>query len=281
MFRYRIAGNFRGRRLSRIGKRWPFSGKNFGQMLKPIIYVGGYGTPKFHGENYHGWLLNCKIHECFLPWKFCAILYLILKQAQATRGGVTPSSTMESPLSTSWVVPPAESSTLCQDTKKTGFRIAFFGCVYSFMPCCHIIWFVLFLIWDSNSPTHRVIASHSLSATVICSCRTRWGMSIKYYLKYWPLLHNVGLGWTISDNGLHGRALIKAASHSGTFIWKNLDPRGAEKEGEMRLGQEEQYLSLLCTGCHGYKMCLRLYMDGDGSGKARADPGFLRGGILI
>ena len=38
-------------------------------MLKPII--GGYGTPKFRGENFHRWLQNHENHECFLPRKFC------------------------------------------------------------------------------------------------------------------------------------------------------------------------------------------------------------------
>ena len=40
-------------------------------MLGPSI--GGYGTPKFHGENFHGWLYIGKIRECFLPQKFSAI----------------------------------------------------------------------------------------------------------------------------------------------------------------------------------------------------------------
>ena len=34
--RYRIAGNFRGRKLSWIGKKWPFCGENFCGILKPI-----------------------------------------------------------------------------------------------------------------------------------------------------------------------------------------------------------------------------------------------------
>ena len=39
-----IAGNFQGRKLSRIGKKGPFHRENFCRMPKPII--GGYGMPK-------------------------------------------------------------------------------------------------------------------------------------------------------------------------------------------------------------------------------------------
>ena len=38
---YRIVGNFRGRKLSWIGKKWPFCGENLRGMLKSII--GWYG----------------------------------------------------------------------------------------------------------------------------------------------------------------------------------------------------------------------------------------------
>ena len=43
-------------------------------MLEPII--GGYGTPKFRGENFRGWLYNREICECFLPRKFSTIQYI-------------------------------------------------------------------------------------------------------------------------------------------------------------------------------------------------------------
>ena len=66
-----LARNFRGRKLSRIGMKWPFRRENFRRMLKPII--GGYAMPKFRGENFHEWLLNGKIHECFLTRKLCTI----------------------------------------------------------------------------------------------------------------------------------------------------------------------------------------------------------------
>ena len=49
-----MAENFRGKKLTWIGKRDHFEDKTFHGMLKPII--GGYDTPKFHGENFHGWL---------------------------------------------------------------------------------------------------------------------------------------------------------------------------------------------------------------------------------
>ena len=42
-------------------------------MLKLII--GGYGTPEFRGENFHGWLYNHEIRETFLPRMFSPIPY--------------------------------------------------------------------------------------------------------------------------------------------------------------------------------------------------------------
>ena len=42
-------------------------------MLKPNI--GGYGTPKFRGENFPSWLSNHEIHEHFLARKFSAMWY--------------------------------------------------------------------------------------------------------------------------------------------------------------------------------------------------------------
>ena len=55
-------------------------------------------------------------------------------------------------------------------------------------------------------------------------------------------------------------------SYSGTFIWKI--PEVQRRRGEARSGRTVSlYSAPFYTSCHGYKMCLRLYMDGDGSGK--------------
>ena len=59
---------------------------------------------------------------------------------------------------------------------------------------------------------------------------------------------------------------LQATSYSGTFIWKI--PEVQRRRGEARSGRTVSlYSAPFYTGRHGYKMCLRLYMDGDGSGK--------------
>ena len=54
---YRIAGNFRGRKLSKTG------------------CIMGVACLEFRGENFCRWLKNREIHESFLPRKFPAIQY--------------------------------------------------------------------------------------------------------------------------------------------------------------------------------------------------------------
>ena len=59
---------------------------------------------------------------------------------------------------------------------------------------------------------------------------------------------------------------LQATSYSGTFIWKI--PEVQRRGGEARSGRTVSlYSAPFYTSRHGYKMCLRLYMDGDGSGK--------------
>ena len=59
---------------------------------------------------------------------------------------------------------------------------------------------------------------------------------------------------------------LQATSYSGTFIWKI--PEVRRRKGEARSGRTVSlYSAPFYTSRHGYKMCLRLYMDGDGSGK--------------
>ena len=59
---------------------------------------------------------------------------------------------------------------------------------------------------------------------------------------------------------------LQATSYSGTFTWKINDVQRRRNEAKM-----EKVLSLYSapfyTSRFGYKLCLRLYMDGDGSGK--------------
>ena len=59
---------------------------------------------------------------------------------------------------------------------------------------------------------------------------------------------------------------LRATSYSGTFIWKI--PEVQRRRDEARSGRTVSlYSSPFYTGRHGYKMCLRLYMDGDASGR--------------
>ena len=59
---------------------------------------------------------------------------------------------------------------------------------------------------------------------------------------------------------------LQATSYSGTFTWKI--PEVQRRRDEARSGRTVSlYSAPFYTGRHGYKMCLRLYMDGDGSGK--------------
>ena len=59
---------------------------------------------------------------------------------------------------------------------------------------------------------------------------------------------------------------LQATSYSGTFIWKI-----SEVQRRRELARSGRTISLhsspFYTSHHGYKMCLRLYLNGDGSGK--------------
>lgn len=59
---------------------------------------------------------------------------------------------------------------------------------------------------------------------------------------------------------------LQATSYSGVFVWKI--PEVTRRRQEAMNGRTlSLYSAPFYTSRHGYKMCLRLYMDGDGSGK--------------
>ena len=59
---------------------------------------------------------------------------------------------------------------------------------------------------------------------------------------------------------------LQATSYNGTFIWKV--PEIQRRRHEAVTGRTVSlYSAPFYTSRHGYKLCLRLYMDGDGSGK--------------
>ena len=59
---------------------------------------------------------------------------------------------------------------------------------------------------------------------------------------------------------------LQAASYNGTFIWKI--PEVTRRRQEARTGKTVSlYSAPFYTSRHGYKACLRLYMNGDGAGK--------------
>jgi len=59
---------------------------------------------------------------------------------------------------------------------------------------------------------------------------------------------------------------LQATSYNGVFIWKI--PEVQRRRQEAKIGRTiSLYSAPFYTSRHGYKLCLRLYMDGDGSGK--------------
>ena len=59
---------------------------------------------------------------------------------------------------------------------------------------------------------------------------------------------------------------MQVSSYDGTFVWKI--PEVKRRIEEAKSGKTVSlYSAPFYTSRHGYKMCLRLYMDGDGSGK--------------
>ena len=59
---------------------------------------------------------------------------------------------------------------------------------------------------------------------------------------------------------------LQATSYNGTFVWKIPDIK--RRRGEAVSGKTVSlYSAPFYTNRHGYKMCLRLYLDGDGGGK--------------
>ena len=59
---------------------------------------------------------------------------------------------------------------------------------------------------------------------------------------------------------------LQATSYSGVFVWKI--PEVIRRRHEARTGRTiSLYSAPFYTSRHGYKLCLRLYMNGDGSGK--------------
>ena len=59
---------------------------------------------------------------------------------------------------------------------------------------------------------------------------------------------------------------LQATSYNGVFVWKI--PEIQRRRHEAKIGKTVSlYSAPFYTGRHSYKVCLRLYMDGDGSGK--------------
>ena len=59
---------------------------------------------------------------------------------------------------------------------------------------------------------------------------------------------------------------LQATSYNGVFVWKI--PEVQRRRHEAKIGKTlSLYSAPFYTSRHGYKLCLRLYMDGDGSGK--------------
>ena len=61
-YQYRIAVNFRGRKLSQICRKREFHGENFYGLLE-TKHKWVLHAPKFRGKNFRGWLSNLEIRE--------------------------------------------------------------------------------------------------------------------------------------------------------------------------------------------------------------------------
>ena len=61
---------------------------------------------------------------------------------------------------------------------------------------------------------------------------------------------------------------LQATTYDGTFIWKI--PEIQRRRHEAKIGKTVSlYSAPFFSDRHGYKVCLRLYMDGDGCGKGK------------
>lgn len=58
---------------------------------------------------------------------------------------------------------------------------------------------------------------------------------------------------------------LKASSYNGSLLWKI--PEISKKRQDAKEGRKTSlYSPVFCTGKNGYKMCLRVYLNGDGMG---------------
>ena len=74
------------------------------------------------------------------------------------------------------------------------------------------------------------------------------------------------------QNGFQELAILvqtlQATSYNGQFVWNSKVPEVARRRDEALTGKTiSLYSAPFYTSRFGYKLCLRLYMDGDGSGK--------------
>ena len=72
---YRIAGNFRGRKLSRIGEKYNFRGENFRGLLA-FTMPKDTTLPNFTEKTFANNHKTAKFCESFHPQKFPAIRYI-------------------------------------------------------------------------------------------------------------------------------------------------------------------------------------------------------------
>lgn len=82
-----IAGNFRGRILSRIGRKTAFHGENFcGMLIQPYRW-DIYGMPKISWRtlSHVALKVNRKIHESFFPSKRFPLYGKLLHQLARSR----------------------------------------------------------------------------------------------------------------------------------------------------------------------------------------------------
>ena len=58
---------------------------------------------------------------------------------------------------------------------------------------------------------------------------------------------------------------LQVTSHNGTLLWRIQDVARKRRDAVQQRGKP-LYSPPFYTGCYGYKMCIRAYLNGDGSG---------------
>ena len=100
------------------------------------------------------------------------------------------------------------------------------------------------------------------------SCNKLLDQNKEYIERIRKLEHALTLSDIMTSEMSKQMTFMKNASHNGTFIWKI--PGYTQKRENARKGNPVSlYSSYFFTSRAGYKLCARLYLNGDGMGKGK------------